>query len=350
MAPPSWDYHGAVAREESVPPAFSHALLVEARECGCDVLALLAEAEIPYNPMEPEPPAISISVEQYSRLCDALFRALGDESGGIMPGSVSPFGTTRLLLHAVMRCKSLGAVLERAIEFNRCCREPCGGTAWLEIDGNGRLATLNYRDAAELVDDQSREGGLCGVAIWLRLCSWLIGQSIDPLAARCAGPMPASRLAIRHFYHCPVEFCAEHHSVSFSAQLLDAPVVRREHDIKEFLALAPFHLVIKPVVAEESVSARIGELVECNLSELPSFETLTDMLNTSARTLRRRLEKEGTSYQRIKDKVRRDAAISLLTGTGFPISEVASRVGFSDASAFHRSFKKWTGLAPGEYR
>jgi AraC-like DNA-binding protein len=70
----------------------------------------------------------------------------------------------------------------------------------------------------------------------------------------------------------------------------------------------------------------------------------------SARTLRRRLEREGTSYQRIKDNARRDLAIGLLRRGGMTVSEVAERAGFSDASAFHRSFKKWTGHSPGSYR
>ena len=72
--------------------------------------------------------------------------------------------------------------------------------------------------------------------------------------------------------------------------------------------------------------------------------------NMSARTLRRRLEKEGTSYQRIKDNARRDVAISLLSRDRLTVSEVAEQVGFSDPSAFHRSFKKWTGQSPGSYR
>ena len=84
--------------------------------------------------------------------------------------------------------------------------------------------------------------------------------------------------------------------------------------------------------------------------ELPSFEELTGMLNMSARTLRRRLEREGTSYQRIKDNARRDLAITLLSRNRMTVSDVAEWVGFSDPSAFHRSFKKWTGLSPGEYR
>ena len=84
--------------------------------------------------------------------------------------------------------------------------------------------------------------------------------------------------------------------------------------------------------------------------ELPSFEELTGLLNMSARTLRRRLEREGTSYQRIKDNARRDVAIELLSQQGMTVSEVAELVGFSDPSAFHRSFKKWTGQSPGSYR
>ena len=83
---------------------------------------------------------------------------------------------------------------------------------------------------------------------------------------------------------------------------------------------------------------------------MPSFEELTGLLNMSARTLRRRLEKEGTSYQRIKDNARRDVAITLLSREGLTVSAVAEQVGFSDPSAFHRSFKQWTGQSPGSYR
>ncbi len=62
------------------------------------------------------------------------------------------------------------------------------------------------------------------------------------------------------------------------------------------------------------------------------------------------MEREGTSYQRIKDNARRDVAISLLRQQGMTVSQVAEQVGFSDPSAFHRSFKKWTGQSPGSYR
>jgi AraC-like DNA-binding protein len=67
-------------------------------------------------------------------------------------------------------------------------------------------------------------------------------------------------------------------------------------------------------------------------------------------TLRRRLREEGRGFQQIKDELRRDAAIEYLLQTRVPLLEIANRVGFSEASTFHRAFKHWTGVAPGEYR
>ena len=81
--------------------------------------------------------------------------------------------------------------------------------------------------------------------------------------------------------------------------------------------------------------------------------TKSSLLSAGTEDLRQwliRLEKEGTSYQRIKDNARRDVAITLLSKEGRTVSDVAEQTGFSDPSAFHRSFKKWTGQSPGSYR
>ena len=70
----------------------------------------------------------------------------------------------------------------------------------------------------------------------------------------------------------------------------------------------------------------------------------------SAPTLRRRLKREGTTFQQLKDQCRREAAQEYLARADLSINAVASQLGFTDPSAFHRSFKKWTGQTPGEYR
>ena len=67
-------------------------------------------------------------------------------------------------------------------------------------------------------------------------------------------------------------------------------------------------------------------------------------------TLRRRLVSEGTSFLGIKDELRRDAAIHHLCNSALSVADIGSLLGFQEPSAFHRAFKKWCGVQPGEYR
>jgi AraC-like DNA-binding protein len=67
-------------------------------------------------------------------------------------------------------------------------------------------------------------------------------------------------------------------------------------------------------------------------------------------TLRRRLREEGQGFQSLKDNLRRDAAIEYLARPDMTLLDIADQLGFSEASTFHRAFKTWTGVAPGEYR
>lgn len=73
-------------------------------------------------------------------------------------------------------------------------------------------------------------------------------------------------------------------------------------------------------------------------------------MHMTKRTLMRRLKEEGTTYQQLKDRVRRDRAVTLLRDHVLSVSAVAEAVGFSDAAVFARSFRKWTGTSPREFR
>ena len=336
---------------EAVPIAFTRALLAQARAHHRDVEAILRAARFPFDPLQQNAQTVFVSREQYSRLCVELFRVLGDESGGVMPDVQTPPGTTRLIALSMINSSTLSAAMRRGIEFNACCRVRHGTEIinGLSLDEERKEATLTYLSADDSSDTQ--HSVLCNLAMWVRFCGWLIGQHIDVTNAGCAGPRPAFMEGIRHFFPCPVEYDQPVNSVTFSSRHLDAELIRNESDLAQFLKLAPYYLVIEPLASILSITHRIREILGSDFrEEMPSFEELTDLLNMSARTLRRRLEKEGTSYQRIKDNARRDVAISMLSRDGLTVSAVAEQVGFSDPSAFHRSFKKWTGQSPGSYR
>jgi AraC-like DNA-binding protein len=70
----------------------------------------------------------------------------------------------------------------------------------------------------------------------------------------------------------------------------------------------------------------------------------------SVRNLQRSLQAEGTSYQQLLDQTRKELAVRHLQQPQSSIHDVAFLLGFSEPSAFHRAFKRWTGQTPREYR
>lgn len=84
--------------------------------------------------------------------------------------------------------------------------------------------------------------------------------------------------------------------------------------------------------------------------EWSAFDVFAESRHMTPSTLRRRLEDEGQSFQMLKDQLRRDMAIEYLCHTSESVANISIALGFAEASAFHRAFKKWTGACPGEYR
>ena len=82
----------------------------------------------------------------------------------------------------------------------------------------------------------------------------------------------------------------------------------------------------------------------------PPFEEAADHLHVSPRTLRRRLDEEGTNYQRIVHELRRQLAETYLRDSMLSIAEIADMLGYNDVSNFRRAFLSWTGRSPAAYR
>ena len=72
--------------------------------------------------------------------------------------------------------------------------------------------------------------------------------------------------------------------------------------------------------------------------------------NMTVRTLQRHLQLAGSSYQEILDQLRQELAEHYLLRSDLPIQDIANYLGFTEARSFHRSFKGWTGMTPGEFR
>lgn len=331
------------AADEAVPLAYARALIRQVQRQGCDPGPVLERAGLGSEALLEE--QRGLSAEAYSRLCRAVLQLLGDETGGLLPGLPAPPGMTRMLLLSVLHCATLEEVLERAIEFNAALRESLRPHHRLLCsDGQARLV---YRPS---LPAPQQALALCSMAVWLRMCGWLIGRDIDVLHAGVAGPLEPHRAALQHFFRCPIAARQEANHVAFPARYLRARPGRSEGELEQFLLRAAHWTVIRPLRAEGPMGRRLrSRLEQLPCDQWPDFAALAAQLHMAPRTLRRRLAMEGDGFQRLCDRIRCERAVAALR-TGCSVEEVAVRAGFSDSSAFHRAFRRWTGVSPGQFR
>ena len=82
----------------------------------------------------------------------------------------------------------------------------------------------------------------------------------------------------------------------------------------------------------------------------PVIEEVAGLLRISPRSLQRLLKEEGVSYSEMVDRCRCNTACHSLETTQIPVHEIATVLGYRDASSFSRAFRRWTGIAPRAYR
>lgn len=100
-----------------------------------------------------------------------------------------------------------------------------------------------------------------------------------------------------------------------------------------------------------TVSGQIrGWLMESSGVERPTVEQAARTLHMSARTVRRHLRHEGTTFRKLLDGFRHERAVALLSMPRYGIADVAFLLGFSDLSSFYRAFRRWTGSTPAAFR
>lgn len=147
-----------------------------------------------------------------------------------------------------------------------------------------------------------------------------------------------------------VSFSAPFDGFVFAASDLDQ-LLTTANPTLHFVICKHAQSVLARLHPKESIADIVRELVVAELANGGSYEKrISDILQISARTLIRKLEKEGTSFRDVVDDVRQQLARSYAGSRDIDFTEVARLLGYIHASSFHRSFKRWTGGTATEYR
>ena len=311
-----------------------------ARHQGLDVPALLQRAGIP--PALLEAPLARVSQAQYALLIRVLRRSLRDELWGLCsrPLPVGSFGQCASML---VRCQTLDEALRLGLRHYHGLLADFVPRLLVQ-DGVARLQLMRRTPLNTRLDYAQKAFLLFAFG----LACWLVARRVPVQSVDYTEPAPRSDSS--RVYQAPIRPNQPHVGLCFDARWLDLPVVQNPQSLREFLAGAPANLLIKYRDAA-SVSERIRRLLHRQLDAGDlSLEAAAAALGMAPPTLRRRLRDEGHGFQALKDALRRDVAIAHLARPDLTLPEIAQRLGFSEASTFHRAFKRWTGVAPGEHR
>jgi AraC-like DNA-binding protein len=317
-----------------------HEALLVASARNLDIAGVLQQAGIGEELLGA--PRARVPAVTYARLWAALADAMDDEFFG-MDSHPMRRGSYRLMCHAVLSCTTLGHALQRMLSFLRAVLDELRGELYCE----GEHAWIRLHD-------HGTPRRMFTYATWLMLvhglACWLVRKRIPLLEAsfRCSEPADVGDYHTR-FCETPI-FNAPVTQVRIDSKLLGLKVVETEANVRAFLRDAPANVLVK-YRNEASISSMVRRrLRTLRPDEWPELNDLARTMCMSSPTLQRRLQSEGLNYQRLKDNLRRDIAIELLSNVSLPVTDIAVQVGFQEPSAFHRAFKKWTGVSPGAYR
>jgi AraC-like DNA-binding protein len=213
----------------------------------------------------------------------------------------------------------------------------------LAVDGEQTVITLGlpHLEAAEQLGD----GGL---ALLLNVMRSLCGRSWAPDEAFFAHRRPGDIDPFRRFFDAPLRFDAEKYGLVFATHWLGRPLPDVDPELRRLLqqqidALEARH--------RDDFPAQVRSVLQSALMTGDAgADSIAALFSMHSRTLHRHLAGFGTSFRELVDDSRFEIARQMLGDSSLEVRRVADMLGYADASAFTRAFRRWSGTTPARWR
>ncbi len=322
----------------ATPMAFIRAMVLAYERYGADPTEALQRARIPPKALHRADACITAG--QMETFSEAAMRELDDEALGWFTRRL-PWGSYGMLCRASLGSPDLRVALGRWCRHHRLLVDD----VVLTMRTSGQRVELTVEERRP-VDPRLREFCLLTLLRYVHgFACWAVDSRIPLLGASFPHPPPVHHAAYALMFPGPVHFDAPVAGIALGARYLSLPIRRDEDALRKMLRRA-LPLTVLQYRRDRLLVQRVREL----LPQHPDAQALADALDMSVRTLHRHLHQEGTSLQALKDQVRRDLAIDLLTRTTRSVKQIALAVAFRNEKSFTRAFRQWTGESPMGYR
>ena len=313
------------------------------REAGVDAAPVLHAAGLGDAPLHD--PESRIPFARFAAFYEHAARASGDPCFGLRAGARAELASYDVLGYAALASSTLGEALRVFARYLGVLEDG----AEVTLRNDGEVAVLGYRlvDTAPVAARQITE---LGIAVLYRWTETLAGTGWRAFEIRFAHDTPGDLRAYREVFGATPRFRAGENAVVFAAAALEGVLAsgdpRLRHILERDLART---LAALPQPGDEVDAARRA-VAGLLAGGAPTIDRVAGVLGISARTLQRRLAAHGTSHSALLAELRAQLACDYLRHGERSIGEIALLLGYTEISAFHRAFRRWTGRAPRAWR
>ena len=311
------------------------------RSLGADPATVLAEAGFDLKVFDD--PDTLVSYAARNHLMAHCAATTGCPHFGLLVGQQGGLHSLGLVGLLVKYSPDAGAALRNLVRHTHL--HVRGAVATLAVDGD--TVTLGYEIYQSHVEATDQIGD-AAVAVAFNIMRALCGPDWKPVQVRFAHRKPKDVGPFQRFFRAPLVFDAAANAVVFSADWLNRrlpeidPELRRllqkQIDVLEVRHGDDFPEQVRSVLRTALVTGHGG------------VGQVADVFSMHRRTLCRRLNGFGTSFQTLADECRFEIARQMLEDSAMAVSEIAALLDYADASAFTRAFRRWGGTTPAEWR
>lgn len=329
-------------REPSFTVAASavNALLRRGESLGVAVQPLLDELQLPRDDVDARIPQA-----RYNALFDALAARTHDADFGLHLAEHGDVDGFDVVGHLAARSSSVKEALERVARYSRIVHD--GGRVEVEATTGGAVIYPGCRGLLHEFPRQIAEYSAASVVVMIGA---LTQARVQPRRVEFRHARPPSIAEHERIFGCAPRFGMPETLVELDDEVLQRRTMVHDAGLVGVLERYARELVERLTPDEDLVAQVKREIAVVLMDGRPAVENVAGKLGLGARTLQRRLAEHELTFQDLVEDVRRSCAARYVRDGKLPLQEVSFLLGFSDVSNFHRSFRRWYGMTPAEYR
>jgi AraC-like DNA-binding protein len=302
-------------------------------------------ARIPVDWRLLDQPEARLEFEEFEAVLSAVVAATGDDALGLHVVEHMPEGAVDLLGHMAAHAPTMREAIRMASQFAGLGMDGLAIDA--RDDGDTLVIGYSFPRSTPLSDRVLAELCLGGM---VRLARSFTGPTATPRLACFEHGRPEHHLEYTRVFGDSPRFDQDMTAITFDRAMVDRPQMHQHPELYDLLRAEAQRRLDRMAAAVRPASRLRQLLLAMPLSQIPEIAAAARALGMSERSLRRHLAADGTSYRDVIRSALEASAGRMLREPARTIKETAVALGFADAAAFHRAFKRWTGMTPGEYR